>query len=56
MSLLTAEHGRSGATLICSVTESSSPMTGMTLMYALMAIMHSTPWLKQISKARRQHV
>jgi hypothetical protein len=34
--------------ILCAAMQHSSPFSGMTLMYLLMAASHSTPWLKLI--------
>ena len=46
MALLTAIFG--GGVGMCS-TVKPSPLTGMALMYLLMAVFHAPPWLKLIS-------
>lgn len=35
--------------MLCMATLSSSPMSGMTVMYLLMSAFHSPPWLKLIA-------
>ena len=35
--------------MLCMAAQGSSPMDGMTLMYALMSIFHLPPWLRLIS-------
>jgi hypothetical protein len=39
--------------MLCMATLSSSPMSGMTIMYLLMSAFHSLPWLKLISCQRK---
>lgn len=48
MALLAIGHD-GGADMFCPGTHGMSPPGGMSLMYALMSIFHSTPWLKLIS-------
>jgi len=52
MALLTAAHGGGPADILCSATHYASPLSGMTMMYALMSAFHSTPWLKLVSRLR----
>ncbi len=40
--------------MLCTATQDSSPMSGMTLMYLLMAAFHTGPWLKLIPNWRNQ--
>lgn len=49
MALLTAQHG-SPADFLCSAVHGASPLSGMTLMYALMSVFHAAPWLRMISR------
>ena len=35
--------------MLCMAMQSSSPMSGMTVMYLLMSAFHATPWLRLIS-------
>ena len=49
MALLTAQHG-SPADILCSAAHGSSPLSGMTLMYALMSVFHAAPWVRMISR------
>lgn len=51
MALLTAVVG-SPKDLLCSAAHDSSPLAGMVVMYVLMSIFHSLPWLKLISSWR----
>jgi hypothetical protein len=41
--------------MLCMAMQSSSPMSGMTVMYLLMSAFHAAPWLKMLSRtgARR---
>ncbi|MHC1550324.1 hypothetical protein [Phyllobacterium sp. K27] len=49
MTLLTAtEHG-SMADIVCSAGH-GSPLSGMTLMYALMSVFHAAPWVRRVSR------
>ena len=52
MALLTASHGGGSADLLCSAVNGASPLSGMAPMYALMAVFHSPPWLRLISRPR----
>jgi hypothetical protein len=36
----------------CMAMQGSSPMSGMALMYLLMSIFHSSPWVKLIARRR----
>jgi hypothetical protein len=36
--------------MLCMAMQGSSPMRGMTLMYALMSLFHMVPWLRLISR------
>lgn len=38
--------------MLCSATQHTSPLNGMAVMYLLMSVFHSTPWLKLISGRR----
>jgi hypothetical protein len=49
MALLTAADGEGPAAILCSAAHGSSPLGGMVLMYVLMSVFHSTPWLRLIS-------
>ena len=49
MALLTAAHG-GPADILCSAGHGSSPLSGMTLMYALMSIFHAVPWVRLVSR------
>jgi hypothetical protein len=51
MALLTAVLG-GGQMMMCSITQDSSPVTGMVPMYVLMSVFHLAPWLKLISSRR----
>jgi hypothetical protein len=39
--------------MLCSAAHGASPLNGMVLMYGLMSVFHSTPWLKLIAHRRR---
>ena len=38
-----------GPDILCSATPHGSPLNGMVVMYLLMSVFHSAPWLKLIS-------
>jgi hypothetical protein len=38
--------------MLCVPMQGSSPMSGMTLMYLLMSLFHTAPWLRLISSQR----
>ena len=40
--------------VMCSATHDASPLSGMALMYVLMAAFHSAPWLKLITSRRNR--
>jgi hypothetical protein len=50
LALLTAAQGGAPADVLCS--SGTSPLGGMTLMYALMSVVHAAPWLKLMSGGR----
>jgi uncharacterized membrane protein len=52
MALLTGVLG-GPANMMCSAAPSASPLNGMVLMYLLMGVFHSAPWLTVISNRRR---
>jgi len=39
--------------MLCSAAHGAAPLNGMVLMYGLMSVFHSTPWLKLIAHRRR---
>lgn len=51
MALLTAAHG-GPADILCSAGHDGLPLNGMSLMYLLMSVFHSAPWLKLIASRR----
>jgi hypothetical protein len=51
MALLTQSHGRGPLDTLCA--GAGSPLSGMTVMYALMAAFHTPPWLRLIARAFR---
>jgi hypothetical protein len=54
MALLTAAHGGDPAAMVCSAADGSWPLGGMVPMYVLMSVVHSTPWLRLISRRRHK--
>jgi hypothetical protein len=52
MALLTDVFGRGSPSMICSATPGASPLSGMVMMYLMMSVFHSSPWLKLISSRR----
>ncbi|MEK1854676.1 MAG: hypothetical protein AAAC48_23140 [Phyllobacterium sp.] len=50
MALLTAFAG--GADMICLAAQDASPFSGMTVMYVLMSVFHSAPWVRLIVSRR----
>ncbi|MBP1887431.1 hypothetical protein [Sinorhizobium mexicanum] len=51
MALLTAATG--GADMVCSSTPGGLPLDGMALMYLLMSVFHTAPWLRLVTSSRR---
>jgi hypothetical protein len=52
MALLTGVLGGGPADMLCSSAQAASPLSGMALMYWLMSVFHSAPWLKLLSRRR----
>jgi hypothetical protein len=50
MALLTGVLDSGPSEMLCSA---ASPLSGMTSMYLLMSVFHSTPWLKLIARRRK---
>jgi hypothetical protein len=50
MALLTGVLGGGPPYLLCSAVQDSSPLSGMILMYLLMSVFHSAPWVKLMSR------
>ena len=50
MAMLTATRHGSTADILCSAGHGSSPLSGMTLMYALMSVFHAAPWVRRVSR------
>jgi hypothetical protein len=55
MALLTGVFA-SPQNIFCSAALDTSPLSGMALMYVLMAVFHSTPWLKLALSRRWQEL
>ena len=53
MALATAQNDGAADILCSGAHDASSPLGGMTLMYALMSVVHMAPWLKLISSGRK---
>lgn len=53
MAVLTGLHDAGPMNMPCSTAHGMVPLSGMTLMYALMGVFHGAPWLRWIA-ARRQ--
>lgn len=53
MGLLTGAFGGGPMDMLCSATHGTFPLNGMALMYGLMSVFHSPPWLKWIARCRR---
>ena len=53
MALLSAAHGGGPTDLLCSAAHAPSPLGGMTLMYVLMSVFHSAPWVTLASRRMR---
>lgn len=55
MALLTGVLGGSPMGMPCPAAHAASPLSGMALMYVLMGVFHSGPWLRLIARRRRDH-
>lgn len=53
MALLTAASDRAHE-VTGSTAHDASPLGGMVLMYVLMGVFHTAPWLKRFSRGRRK--
>lgn len=54
MALLTAFVG--GPDMICSSANETLPFSGMTVMYFLMGVFHSAPWIRLIASRRSRAI
>jgi|SRR5271154_1900185 len=52
MALLTSILGGGAPDALCSAAHDASPLNGMVLMYSLMSVFHSVPWLRLVSRRR----
>jgi hypothetical protein len=55
MALLTFILADGHSHMLCSAPDYASPVSGMALMYLLMSVFHSSPWLKLISSGKAGH-
>jgi hypothetical protein len=53
MALLTMVFGGSAPDMICGSGHGASSLSGMVPMYLLMSAFHTAPWLRLISRRRR---
>jgi hypothetical protein len=53
MALVTVASGGDEPDWLCSAAHGASPLNGMVPMYLLMSAFHAGPWLKVISRRRR---
>ncbi len=56
MALLTGFGGGGASHWLCSAAHDASPLSGMALMYGLMALVHSPPWLKAVARRHQERV
>ena len=52
MALLAGVPGGGQPHILCSGAKDASTLSGMVLMYLLMSVFHSAPWLKFVSSRR----
>jgi hypothetical protein len=52
MALLGGVVGGGPIDMLCSAAHGASPLSGMVLMYGLMSVFHSGPWLRLIAGRR----
>lgn len=52
MALLTGAFGVGAPDALCTATPQGLPLNGMVVMYVLMSVFHSAPWLAMISERR----
>lgn len=53
MAMLTGAFDAGPPDMLCAAAMPASPLNGMVLMYLLMSVFHSGPWLRSISGKRR---
>jgi hypothetical protein len=52
VALLTVVRGGGPVDMLCAAAKTTSPLSGMAVMYALMSAFHLSPWLKLIVSHR----
>ena len=52
MAVLTEAVDGGAADILCSAAPAGLPISGMTLMYALMSIFHAAPWIRLATPTR----
>lgn len=49
MAVLTEAIDGGAADIVCSAAPAGLPISGMTLMYALMSVFHAAPWIRLVA-------